>query len=377
MELADPVAQSFGSSTGESPGAPAYRRATGGLREHRRDGLTRRASGRTVGSEPSPSQPAPHFVIVGTPRSGTTLVQRLACELPGVVMPPETHFFSLFVPELVRRRRLPLGRVALREELRRYGALETSRELDLDVDVVLDTLGGRCDSLVDLFGALVRHLAGEGEIYGEKTPTHLRWWRPLTEAHPDLKVVAVVRDPRAVIASNLAMPWGMKHHVTLAEMWRQDQRLIRQARTELGHDRCLVLRYEDVVAAPDSAREALKGLLMSRHGERPEGTATLRASSSFVQSWEWWKQGTQGQVTTERVEAWRNQLSPRQATAIAAICRREMQAFGYSESVPGPIATVLRLARLGPSGQGRRYRLRRSRRRQLEWIDGLFRAPRG
>ena len=32
----------------------------------------------------------------GTPRSGTIVTQRLCCELPGVVMPPETHFLHLF-----------------------------------------------------------------------------------------------------------------------------------------------------------------------------------------------------------------------------------------------------------------------------------------
>ena len=37
------------------------------------------------------------FLMVGTPRSGTTLLQRLACELPGVGMPPETHFFDYVV----------------------------------------------------------------------------------------------------------------------------------------------------------------------------------------------------------------------------------------------------------------------------------------
>ena len=35
------------------------------------------------------------FVIIGTARSGTTLVQRLCAELPGVWVPPETHFWDL------------------------------------------------------------------------------------------------------------------------------------------------------------------------------------------------------------------------------------------------------------------------------------------
>jgi len=53
------------------------------------------------------ARPVPHFAIVGSPRSGTTLVQRLCCELEGVVVPYETHFFSAYLP--VCRPRFPLA----------------------------------------------------------------------------------------------------------------------------------------------------------------------------------------------------------------------------------------------------------------------------
>lgn len=321
--------------------------------------------------ERRPPRQDPAFIIIGTPRSGTTLVQRLACELPGVAMPPETHFFNLCVPELINRRRFPLDQEALREELESYRALKTSRELDLDIGAIIDDLGGRCDSIVELFGALVRHLSGQADLRGEKTPTHVRWWRPLTRALPKLKVVAVVRDPRAVVASNLEVPWGMKLPPLLAEMWCHDQRLIRQARAELGSHRCLVLRYEDVVADPDAARERLAGLLAVGGDPGQASTPPTTPPDRFVNSWEWWKQGVFEPVTTERVEAWRSRLTPTQAAEITAICRKEMQGFGYAHSVPSRVATAFHLARLGPAGHWRRYRLRRARRRQLTWIDGL------
>ena len=42
------------------------------------------------------------FLVVGTARSGTTLVQRLCCELPRVWVPGETHFWSM-APEIQMR----------------------------------------------------------------------------------------------------------------------------------------------------------------------------------------------------------------------------------------------------------------------------------
>src|SRR5262245_51226417 len=57
------------------------------------------------------------FLIVGTPRSGTTLVQRLATELPGVRVPPETHFFPHFGSDLIKRTSFPLDAGGIEREV--------------------------------------------------------------------------------------------------------------------------------------------------------------------------------------------------------------------------------------------------------------------
>src|SRR5687767_12835002 len=45
----------------------------------------------------------PDVFIGGTARSGTTLVQRLVCELDGVAVPPESHFLNGFLSIMLRR----------------------------------------------------------------------------------------------------------------------------------------------------------------------------------------------------------------------------------------------------------------------------------
>src|ERR1700683_4174832 len=87
------------------------------------------------------------FMVVGSARSGTTLIQRLACEIRGVRMPPETHFFSDFGWALAHRRQFPLGLPELREEIERFAALDNSKGLKLDVDQLVDQMGGECSSL--------------------------------------------------------------------------------------------------------------------------------------------------------------------------------------------------------------------------------------
>ncbi|WP_173063840.1 sulfotransferase family protein [Phytohabitans houttuyneae] len=270
------------------------------------------------------------FLVVGTPRSGTTLTQRLCCELPGVAMPPETHFLHRYAPRLLARRRFPLTRREVARELEDFRDLPTSDGLRLDPRRVLDQVGRRCDTLLDLFAAVVVALCPPAARYGEKTPEHLLWWRPLTRADPGLRVIGVVRDPRAVAASHRAVPWGIEDPAVLAEEWALDQRQLLAAARQLGPGRCLVLRYEDVVADPGAARRRLGGLLAVPAG----GQAAAAPPDGIVHDWEWWKSGALRAVTTERTAAWREVLPERDAGVVAEVAGPEMVAFGYLDHPP-------------------------------------------
>lgn len=285
------------------------------------------------------------LLIAGTPRSGTTLVQRLASELEGVRVPPEAHLFSEFLPDLARRRRFPLAGDALVAELERYAARPYLEGVDLDPAAVAAALGGRAGDAVELFCAVVDHLAGPGaRLLGEKTPGHLAWWRPLASALPGLKVVAVVRDPRAVVASFRRLGWG-GDPLQNAARWDADAAAALAAREALGAARCLLLRYEDVVADPGRAREAVAWLL---------GSAAVAAppAGGLFPAWESWKAGVGGQVDPARATAWRDELDPALAAAVAAVCRRRMAALGYEG--PGPVDAWSHLVRLGPASMARR-----------------------
>jgi Sulfotransferase family len=307
---------------------------------------------------PAAVRDGPAFMIVGTPRSGTTLVQRLACELPGVRVPPETHFLPLFVPGLLRRRRFPLAEAEIREELGCYAALSTSRGLGLDADGVVAALGGRCASPLALFGAIVATLAGPAEVHGEKTPNHLLWWRPLARALPALRLVAVVRDPRAVVAS-YRTTWDARDHRVLAERWRSDQAQLRAARAAVG-GRLLVLRYEDVAADPAAARAAL-----AAHVGAEARAGELVAPGRLGLPWEAWKAAAAGEVVPARRDGWRDALSAREAQEVLAIARRELAPFGYGPAPP------LRTLALSPR---RRLRFRVRRRAKLARFARLGRA---
>jgi sulfotransferase family protein len=308
------------------------------------------------------------FLIVGTPRSGTTLVQRLASELPGVRVPPETHFFPHFGVDLIHRRTFPLDGTGIEQEVRRFTALKTSRGMDLDPAQVATDLDGRCSSALDLFQAIVRSLAGPAEVYGEKTPNHLLWWRPLSRALPRLRLIAVVRDPRAVTSSYASAPFGMDSSAALAESWVADQREVLAASVGLGARRCLIVRYEDVVEDPERAVESIRGFL-----DRPPiddaPPPGARTQPSILMPWETWKLDALGPVVKNRVDAWRTELSPRDIARVTAICGPRMRAFGYEDSASQRRRDVYHRRTLSPIDQWRRWHFKLARSRRMRTIN--------
>jgi Sulfotransferase family len=349
-----------------------------------------------VGRQAVPAQPPSartRFFVVGNPRSGTTLVQRLACEIPGVRMPPETHFFSNFVLSLLGRRRFPLDTPALRQELHRFANRPRFPGLDVDVEAVVEDLGGTCARPFDLFDAVVRQLAGPAAVWGEKTPWHLLWWKAIHRAAPWVRFVVVVRDPRSVVASGLTMPWnesawmkawGDAVHVALAEEWRRFQHVAGHLQRSLGPERCLVLRYEDVVADPDAARRRIARLIgLTRGGELPgpdlhrsdldgpelHGPELQSVPSPIVLDSEWWKGDALGPVADDRVASWRRTLDERQARQVSVVCRASMRRQGYRKAAPSVATSATGWREIGSDVTTRIMRTRLDNWRTQRRID--------
>jgi hypothetical protein len=310
-----------------------------------------------------PATQVPGFLIVGTPRSGTTLVQRLVSELPGVRVPPETKFLQ----RLHRFRwRFPLEGPELRDALR---ACSMSAGVSSpDLGRMIDRLGGRATGPLGIWEAVLRESAGDGAtLYGEKTPLHLRWWRPLSVALPSLRIIAVVRDPRGVVSSWLEVPFGPRGEnrvVRMAQTWKQDQHEVVRATNRLGSARCLVIRYENAVMDPAAARRRIAEFLGINFGAH-DPIRSVTADELFL-SWEVWKDRAVGEITRERIDAWRESLDPSQVRIVEAICRRGMTRFGYPVSTPLVRSWVVKLG-LGPKATvPLRAQIRRLNRRRLE-----------
>jgi hypothetical protein len=306
----------------------------------------------------------PHFLVVGSPRAGTTLVQRLACELTGVTVPPETHFFTVFFEQYLRHQTFPMSALEIREALDYYLSIPAVAGLPLDREMVVRSLEGHCSDAWTLFSAVVQQLGGAKDLVGEKTPDHLRWWRPLSRASPDLKFIAVVRDVRSVVASARDTPFGMDAPALIAASWSEDVRELDRARTALGEARILTLRYEDVVRDPDRARSRLSAFLGVVEAE----VSSEEHGSMLFPDWERaWKERATGPIDPNRILAWRSRLDADDQRKIEAVVHlaflghpREDDRISTRRAVRAlTMRDWLRLARFYRSRLCQRRRLRR------------------
>src|SRR5690606_25896813 len=105
--------------------------------------------------------------------------------------------------------------------------------------------------LKTVFAALLLEQAAQRDKprVGEKTPAHDEHMSTLLEWYPDARIVYVIRDPRAVVASVMRTPWGARHSVLAhARRWR---RSIGWVRALTADGRVSTVCYEELVRNPE------------------------------------------------------------------------------------------------------------------------------
>jgi len=190
--------------------------------------------------------------VVGVARSGTSLLKALLDGHPELWVPPAESFAVDWCEAA--------DPAAAFLALPRYDALLPSGSLERKrVEQVLRRRFrrgmGPARAVITFLEALASVTPPEAGAtrWVEKTPKHLRIVpNLLSELGPRTRVICVVRDPRAVLASQ-ARRWergrttqGMRH---FARRWATGDVLTRTLQQQ--HGQFLAVRYEDLVEAPE------------------------------------------------------------------------------------------------------------------------------
>ena len=215
---------------------------------------------------------------------------------------------------------------------------------------LVDGLGDTSANPAVLFAAAVHQLAQAAgkQIPCEQTPRYIFYARALLEIYPTAQVVHMVRDPRAVMASQkmrwqrrrlaadgVMVPryqslrvWVNYHPYTVARLWSQ---ATGAALALAQHPRVTLVRFEDLLQQPEATVRQLCGRLGMSYDEKMLDVGQINSSHQSSAG------GARRGLHTAAIDTWRQILS-RTETAIAERrCAGLMGRFGYQSSaaVPG------------------------------------------
>jgi sulfotransferase family protein len=285
----------------------------------------------------------PYVFIVGCPRSGTTLLQRMVNAHPQVAITPESHWMprlyekpwalngnGVIEHKLVRElaahpkfARLGIGRAELKklEKLSRNGRPLTYSTL--------------VTAVLDLYGQAQRK-----PLVGDKTPDYVRRISTLHGLWPQARFVHVIRDGRDVCLSMKEWPkvhpkpgdfttWKQDPASTAAWWWEFNVRLGRDAGRPLGVGLYYELRYEALVAFPREECEKLCGFL-----SLPFDEAMLRFHEDRARPDPGLEQKRAGLPVTPGLRDWKSQMPAEELERFEAAAGDLLDELNYPRAVP-------------------------------------------
>ena len=241
----------------------------------------------------------PPLLVLGVSRSGTTLLRVMLDRNSLLAIPDE----SFFVPLLADRH---VFKVDADDFLDDVSRLETVREWGVPLDKLRTRLTDGMPTARAIAAIYEVYAEGQGKPrWGDKTPMYMRHLRLLPRLFPRAQYVHLIRDGRDAAVSFLSLPpgvafetWGHPRSAAdFACLWRREIKAARRLGRRLGSERYLEVRYEDLIADPESVLRticAFAGLPFERamldHGgsrseERTHQQSLRRPLSTGLRDW--------------------------------------------------------------------------------------------
>ncbi len=181
--------------------------------------------------------------LIGTGRSGTTLLRQILNAHPRIYLTNEAFFYTY--------ERMTHRSVSGSEWLERFFDTFSFAWLRIAPDEVRAVLPASLprERVFEAFRAIMKiKAAHQGKVrYGEKSPLDTANLGRIFRDFPEARVIYITRDPRATVVSYTRMPWGSSS-LTLSSFACRQQ----LERTAPNFERIHELRLEDLLASPRS-----------------------------------------------------------------------------------------------------------------------------
>lgn len=321
----------------------------------------------------APARSERPILVVGCPRSGTTLLQLMLHAHPRIAIPPENRFvFPIY------RRRVQFGdltRPRSRDRVASFIIDHDWSRLDhfgVDPDDVRRRMHAAAPTIGSLLAAVFAAYAAQFDKprWGDKRPAYIERLDVLLRLFPDAQIVHIIRDGRDCVSSLKRMPWWEQSTYAAIRSWVEAMEHGARARATLAPDQYIEVRYEDLVADPESEVRRLCDFLDEAFD--PAMLAPYRVSPVAVPAGKTWHHRTHGQVDDAAVRRWATDLLPWELRLMEAVAAPQLRAHGYELSggrrpVPPPLHLTRYLLQRARRRLWTARRRRRDRSRQVRY----------
>ena len=280
---------------------------------------------------------SPYLFIVGCPRSGTTLLQRITEAHSQIAMVPELFW----VTDQVRSKGgLKLHEPVTKEivtrlfEHKRFSLLGMDRNEFIELYKPGATFGEFVGSIFDLYGR-----KNQKKLVGNKTPDYVQNISELHQQWPSSRFVHLIRDGRDVCLSILNWkkadrttgrysPYREDPVSTIALYWKRKVLLGRQAGRALNENLYSEVFYESLILRAENECRALCEFLQIPYEQKMVRFYENRPDTEKARNTKSWMPVTKG------FRDWRTQMPLPDIEKFEAVAGDLLEELGYERKIP-------------------------------------------
>jgi hypothetical protein len=284
--------------------------------------------------------PQPPIFIVGPPRSGTTLMAKILGRHSRIFMPGETHFFDDIYS---RRRELgdlrngdSVGRVMsrVRTLYARYNEKPDQERVNriLREREAVEKLRAcvSYEEILSCFMELQMRILGKAR-WGNNVPKDIFHIKEIVSFYPDAKIVVCIRDVRDFLCS-YQNKWTVSsdangdrlrrlyHPILTSLLWTASAKQILHLRKLVPPENCLIVRYEKLVANPETVVRDICRFIGEAFEENMLNVEEQNSSFAVQQNG----------IYSSSVGRWRRALTNEEVYTAQLITKKYLVKLGYA-----------------------------------------------
>lgn len=276
----------------------------------------------------------PPVFVLGSQRSGTTMLRLMLNNHPNLAIPHESAFITIYF-----RRLADYGDLGCRDNARRLLEEVARHPLVLRGKLIADpeaVLARPIRSYRDFVDAIFGCYANaRGKVrWGDKTPFYTPDIDIIRTVFPDAKIVHLVRDGRDVVLSQKSIEWMSGNLPKLVLDWRWKTTIAHKVGAVIGQD-FLEVRYEDLVCQPE---EVLRRICTFLGEVYDSAMLSYSASAKTVvpsESLKWHRNSVRPPDPTQ-LQKWKSHLSKAERIVFEQLAGETLDLFGYERENLAP-----------------------------------------